>query len=205
MKRALNTPHPKPKNIHKNKCKVHSKSKDKKFNPLEYLNSLIDEIHDHRFDTVRKRPPSSHRLERSSALAYTTPITERTASSSKVRSKSSYSQYRKRSMPLRDILRVDLDNAITEEDNYIHFTEATVQSGSELPLALPSQLQPRITPAIAARRIQRAWRKFQTLKVVRKYYIHYKNVMRKEREEREQEAKEAKESKERKVDRRKEF
>jgi hypothetical protein len=75
MKRAVNTPNPKPKNTHKNKTKLHSKSKDKKFNPLEYLNSLIDEIHDHRFDTVRKRPPSTHRLERSSALAYTTPIT----------------------------------------------------------------------------------------------------------------------------------
>lgn len=114
MKRALHTPIPKSKHTPKNKPKTHSKSKDKKFNPLEYLNSLIDEIHDHRYDTVRKRPPSSHRLERSSALAYTTPITDRTASSSKVRSKSSYSQYRKRSLPLRDILRVDVEQAITE-------------------------------------------------------------------------------------------
>lgn len=122
MKRTLNTPNPKPRTTHKNKSKLHSKSKDKKFNPLEYLNSLIDELHDHRYDTVRKKAPSIHRLERSSALAYTTPITERTMNSSKVRSKSSYSQYRKRSMPLRDILRVDIDHAITEEDNFIHFT-----------------------------------------------------------------------------------
>lgn len=40
MKRVTNTPHPKP--ILKNKNKGHSKSKEKKFNPNEYLNSLID-------------------------------------------------------------------------------------------------------------------------------------------------------------------
>lgn len=41
MKRAVNVPQPKPKTT-KNKAKQHSKSKDKKFNPLEYLNSLIE-------------------------------------------------------------------------------------------------------------------------------------------------------------------
>ncbi len=87
-------------------------------------------------------------------------------------------------MPLRDILRVDLDQAITEEDNYIHFTEQTVQSGSELPLPPLSQIPPPLSPAIAARRIQRAWRRFQTLKVVRKYYMQYKSIVKKEREER---------------------
>lgn len=194
MKRGVTPTNLKPRTSNKNKTKLHSKSRDKKFNPLEYLNSLIDEIHDHRYDTVRKRPPSTHRLERSSALAYTTPITERTVSSSKVRSKSSYSQYRKRSVPLRDILRVDIDHAITEEDNIIHFTEETIQSGSELVPASPSFVHPRLTPAAAARRIQRAWRKFQTLKVVSKYY---KNAIK-----REQELKEGRE-KERRVDCRK--
>lgn len=115
-------------------------------------------------------------------MAFTTPITERTVSSSKVRSKSSYSQYRKRSVPMREILRVDLDNAITEEDNIIHFTEETVQSSSEVSRSPHSQIQTMITPSIAARRIQRAWRKYQTLKVVKKYYEHYKNAMRKEQQ-----------------------
>lgn len=122
-------------------------------------------------------------------MAFTTPITERTVSSSKVRSKSSYSQYRKRSVPMREILRVDLENAITEEDNIIYFTEETVQSISEVSRTPHSQIQTMITPAVAARRIQRAWRKYQTLKVVKKYYEHYKNVMRKEQQEREQELK----------------
>jgi len=62
MKRPCTAAAPKSKNPNKNKNKVHSKACGKKFNPLEYLNSHIDEIHEHRFDTVRKRPPSSHRL-----------------------------------------------------------------------------------------------------------------------------------------------
>lgn len=41
MKRAANVPLAKPKTT-KNKAKQHSKSKDKKFSPLEYLNSLIE-------------------------------------------------------------------------------------------------------------------------------------------------------------------
>lgn len=110
-----------------------------------------------------------------------------------MRSKSSYSQYRKRSVALRDILRVDIDGAITEEDNFINFTEETVHSYNDAPASLPPL--PKLTPAAAARRIQRAWRRFQTLKVVRKYYVLYKNSVRREREGRE----------ERRVDRRKEF
>jgi hypothetical protein len=105
-------------------------------------------------------------------------------------------------VPMRDILRVDLDNVITEEDNIIHFTEETVQSICETSQSPPSQLHPFLTPTAAARRIQRAWRKYQTLKVVRKYYIYYKNVMKKEKEEREQETKALKESK---IDRKREL
>lgn len=44
-----------------------------------------------------------------------------------------------------------------------------------------------LTPSIAARKIQRAWRKYQTLKVVRKYYIYYKNLLQQETEIREKE------------------
>lgn len=110
-----------------------------------------------------------------------------------MRSKSSYSQYRKRSVALRDVLRVDIDGAITEEDNFIHFTEETVHFYNDAPASLPPL--PKLTPAAAARRIQRAWRRFQTLKVVRKYYVLYKNSVRREREGGE----------ERRVDRRKEF
>lgn len=128
MKRGVNILTPKQKNNNKNKHKVKSSTKEKKFNPLEYLNSLIEDIHDNRFDTVRKRVNSTSRQERSSALAYATPITERTASSSKVRSRSSYSQYRKKSIPLRNAFRIDLKNVITEEDNNIHFTEETIYS-----------------------------------------------------------------------------
>ena len=53
-------------------------------------------------------------------MAHTTPHTERTAASSKVRCKSSYSQFRKKTTTIRDVLKVDL-NAVTEDDN-IQFT-----------------------------------------------------------------------------------
>jgi len=79
-------------------------------------------MHDHRFDTARKQTSSHTKKERKSALDYKTSVTDRTASCSKVRSKSSYSQYRKKSVAMRDIFRVDIDNAITEEDNIIRFT-----------------------------------------------------------------------------------
>ena len=58
-------------------------------------------------------------------MGHITPHTERTAASSKVRSKSSYSQFRKKSVMLKDVLKIDL-NAVTEDD-YIQFTENTVK------------------------------------------------------------------------------
>jgi hypothetical protein len=82
---------------------------------------------------------------------------------------------------MRDILRVDLDNAITEDDNIIHFTEETVKSIELTQPHLPLHPHHFLTPSAAARRIQRAWRKYQTLKVVRKYYVYYKNIIKKER------------------------
>lgn len=42
MKRPCTAAAPKSKNPSKNKNKVHAKACGKKFNPLEYLNSLID-------------------------------------------------------------------------------------------------------------------------------------------------------------------
>lgn len=88
---------------------------------------------------------------------------------------------------MRDILRVDLDNVITDDDNIIHFTEETVKSIELAQSTLP--LHHFLTPSAAARRIQRAWRKYQTLKVVRKYYVYYKNILKKEREDREHQLK----------------
>ena len=184
MKRAIGSQQPKPKLNNKNKGKSKHKSKEKKFNPLEYLNCLIDDMHDHRFNTVRKRGPLTAKRELSSALAYATPVTDHTINSSKVRSRSSYSQYRKKSVPLKDVLRVDVGNVITEEDDVIQFTEASPQltPHSNNP---HDQLLPYPTirnRAAAARKIQRAWRNYQTLKVVRKYYEYYKNMMRRDTE-----------------------
>jgi hypothetical protein len=58
-----------------NKAQTKSKGKvrDKKFNPLEYLNSLIDEIHDNKCETIRKKSGCNKR-DLNSALAFT-PIT----------------------------------------------------------------------------------------------------------------------------------
>ena len=42
----------------KQKSKSKSKGKDRKFDPLEYLNSLIDELHDHQHQTIRKKSAS---------------------------------------------------------------------------------------------------------------------------------------------------
>ena len=40
--------------------------------------------------------------------------------------------------------------------------------------------KPEITEIVAARRIQRAWRNYQTRKVVKKYYMYYKHHMKKQ-------------------------
>lgn len=185
MKRATGSQQPKHKSQNKNKNKSKNKSKDKKFNPFEYLNALIEQIHEHRIDTARRKTVTAKR-ELSSALAYATPITDHTIASSKVRSKSSYSQYRKKSVPMKEVLRIDVGNIITEEDDVIHFTQT-----STLITPHPNDVHYRFpyptirSRAAAARKIQRAWRNYLTLKVVRKYYEYYKNVMRKDTELRE--------------------
>lgn len=63
----------------------------------------------------------------SSALTLATPILEKTISSTKIRSKSSISQMRRKTIYLREVLKMDLENFITDEDNIINFTEITVQ------------------------------------------------------------------------------
>ena len=77
----------------KGKKKSKSKSKDKKFNPVEYLNALIDLQHT-TFSTTRKKTAATRDI--SSALTIATPALDKTISSTKIRSKSSFSQYRKK-------------------------------------------------------------------------------------------------------------
>ena len=78
---------------------------------------------------------------------------------------------------LKDVLKIDL-NAVTEDD-YIQFTENTVKE-SQIYVS-PERVEPFLmSKTTAAIKIQRAWRNFQTLKVVKKYYEYYRGVMRKE-------------------------
>ena len=63
-------------------------------------------------------------------MAHTTPHTQRTAASSKVRSRSSYSQFRRKSVTLKEALKIDL-NELSEDDN-IQFTENTVRESEIL-------------------------------------------------------------------------
>lgn len=77
----------------KGKKKSKSKSKDKKFNPVEYLNALID-LQNTTFSTTRKKTAATRDI--SSALTIATPALDKTISSTKIRSKSSFSQYRKK-------------------------------------------------------------------------------------------------------------
>lgn len=56
MKRGTTSTKPPPR---KPKPKLKIKSKEKRFDPLEYLNSLIDDIQDHSQPTTRKRTKSS--------------------------------------------------------------------------------------------------------------------------------------------------
>lgn len=74
------------------------------------------------------------------------------------------------------MLKIDL-NSVTEDDN-IQFTENTIKD-TEYPSV--EKIEPvRINRNVAARKIQRAWRNYQTLKVVRKYYEYYQELFRRE-------------------------
>ena len=75
---------------------------------------------------------------------------------------------------MKEVLKVDLDNAITDEDNIIHFTEQTVEDVCEVMPTEVVGVRTVMAPAAAARKIQRAWRKYMTLKVLKKYYAKEK-------------------------------
>lgn len=93
-----------------------------------------------------------------------------------MRSKSSYSQYRKKSVTIRDPLRANL-NLLTEEDN-IQFTESTIKENDDEVTRLEPICVVTLSRAAAARKIQRAWRNYQTSKVVRKYFDIYSGLMK---------------------------
>ncbi len=57
-------------NKSKSKSKSRSKDKNKKFNPFQYLNSLI-ELHEHSYDTGKKK--INNKRDLSSALTLATP------------------------------------------------------------------------------------------------------------------------------------
>lgn len=113
MKRGAVASAAKPVLPRKGKLKPKPRAKDKRFSPLDYLNSLIEVAHDHRQETVRKRGHSVTKRELSSALAHTTPHSERTVSSAKLRCKSAFSQNRKKSVTLKDPLMLDLNGLVT--------------------------------------------------------------------------------------------
>lgn len=80
----------------KNKDTTKSKSKSKykkKIGPSQYLQALID-LQNTNCSTNRKRKNAKRDI--SSALTVATPALEKTISSSKIRSKSSFSQYKKK-------------------------------------------------------------------------------------------------------------
>ena len=160
----------------KTKSKSKSKSKEKRFDPLQYLNRLIGQFQDHSSSTNKKRGKPGAKRELASAMAPTTPQTERSLIASKVRSKSSYSQYRRKSVILRDPMKIDL-NVVTEEDN-IHFTESTIKEYDNQSVPLQPIPLVGLTRNAAACKIQRAWRNYQTLKVVKKYYEFYQELLK---------------------------
>ena len=59
----------------RSKSKNKSKSKDKKnkFNPLEYLHSIIEEMHENSYETTKKRSINTKR-DLSNALTLATPL-----------------------------------------------------------------------------------------------------------------------------------
>ena len=95
----------------KTKKKSKSKSKEKKFNPVEYLHALID-LQNTNFSTNKKKGATTRDI--SSALTIATPILEKTISSGKIRSKSSFSQYRKKNNGLKEAMKINLNEVITE-------------------------------------------------------------------------------------------
>lgn len=80
-------------NKKKSKSKSKSKEKSKKFSPQDFLEALID-LQNTRCSTNKKKRNTTRDI--SSALTVATPALEKTISASKIRSRSSFSQYRKK-------------------------------------------------------------------------------------------------------------
>jgi hypothetical protein len=95
-----------------------------------------------------------------------------------MRSSSAYSQYRRKSVNLKEQLRLELGNLVSEED-VVRFTELTAR-GREEEVGVQAVRVPPLGRAAAARKIQRAWRRWQTLKVVRGYYEKYCGLVKQE-------------------------
>ena len=71
---------------------------------------------------------------------------------------------------MKDILKIELKDAITEEDNIINFTEETVYNDmQDSKILKPGKLI--LSRVLAAKKIQRAWRRYKTLKMLKKYEI----------------------------------
>lgn len=70
-------------------------------------------------------------------------------------------------------MNVGIEHLISDDDNIINFTQVT-QESCDSPSIEQSPAEIKICPLknkdMAARKIQRAWRNHQTLKMVRKYY-----------------------------------
>ena len=151
------------------KSKSKSKSKEKKFNPKDYLEALMD-LQNTNCSTNKKR--RSTKRDISSALTIATPVLEKTISASKIRSRSSFSQYRKKfASTAREPININLEAVITEEDN-IQYTEKTARSNRQEEEEAPRiQSFVKVNKNICAIKIQRAWRNYQTYKMIQRNYL----------------------------------
>lgn len=74
---------------------MHKSKEKKKFDPLDYLNALTSLQNTFSYSTSRKKTHTNRDI--SSAMTIATPALEKTLSATKMRCKSSHSQYRKKS------------------------------------------------------------------------------------------------------------
>lgn len=112
-------------NRKKSKSKSKSKEKTKRFTPQDFLQALID-LQNTNCSTNKKKRNTTRDI--SSALTIATPALQKTISSTKIRSKSSFSQYRRKATGSnKQPLALDLCAIITEEDN-VQYTEKTARS-----------------------------------------------------------------------------
>lgn len=154
-----------------NKSRSKSKSKEKKFNAREYLEALMD-LQNTNYSTNRKKKCTKRDI--SSALTIATPALEKTTSASKIRSRSSLSNYRKKfSSTARGPINLNLEAVITEEEN-VQYTEKTARSNyaeKENDPPVPKMKIFQLNKNICAIKIQRAWRNYQTYKMIHKIYL----------------------------------